>query len=346
MKSVVSPRDRRRLRDIEAGLSRLVLDAPDGTLAPPWLPASLGDLLGCKRFIVTRPAPGAHVESGWRLAERVSTDDAFFDAYEEAVGTCARPFNFDPLRPEDAQQNRVSVYDDVHTHGPEVTCIVEDAWPRLGLEGHDQIRALACDGPALLAWVGGYRATPFGARERALFHAVLPAIRRALALRRRLLDGGIAIAGLVAALEALGAASFVTDREGRVSYANSSARSLIDAASSETRARLRAAIAGGAETPNFVARLDSPGLPDLFLVVVRDRPEALEVRLRAAGRAWSATGRELGVLRYLVSGDANKEIALKLGCSEVSVERHVTALLRKAGCDGRSRLIAHFWTRL
>ncbi|HEV3192612.1 MAG TPA: LuxR C-terminal-related transcriptional regulator [Polyangiaceae bacterium] len=46
----------------------------------------------------------------------------------------------------------------------------------------------------------------------------------------------------------------------------------------------------------------------------------------------------------LPQGDANKEIAVKLGCSEVSVERHVTSLMRKARCDRRARLIVRFWT--
>jgi len=44
-----------------------------------------------------------------------------------------------------------------------------------------------------------------------------------------------------------------------------------------------------------------------------------------------------------VTGDANKEIALKLNRSEVSVERAVTSLLRKSKCAGRARLVATFW---
>jgi DNA-binding CsgD family transcriptional regulator len=76
------------------------------------------------------------------------------------------------------------------------------------------------------------------------------------------------------------------------------------------------------------------------------RPDAFDLRLQTAASAWKLTGREQDVLRWLVMGDANKEIAVKLACHEGTVERHVTSLLVKARCDGRSRLVAHFWTRL
>ena len=70
------------------------------------------------------------------------------------------------------------------------------------------------------------------------------------------------------------------------------------------------------------------------------------VRAQAAARVWGTTRRETDVLRALVSGDANKEIAQALQLHEGSVERHVTAILRKAGCDSRARLVATFWTQL
>lgn len=77
-----------------------------------------------------------------------------------------------------------------------------------------------------------------------------------------------------------------------------------------------------------------------------DASRGLHDGLRAAVAEWHITLRELAVLEWLVSGDSNKEIALKLGCSEVSIERRVTALLRKSRCDGRGRLIARFWSAL
>jgi DNA-binding NarL/FixJ family response regulator len=71
-----------------------------------------------------------------------------------------------------------------------------------------------------------------------------------------------------------------------------------------------------------------------------------EERIALAARLWRATPRELDVLRVLVWGDSNKEIALRFRCHVGSVERHVTSLLRKAQCDSRSRMIARFWTAM
>ena len=53
------------------------------------------------------------------------------------------------------------------------------------------------------------------------------------------------------------------------------------------------------------------------------------------------TARERDVLACLLSGDANKDIALRLGCSVRTVEFHVSSLLRKAGCANRLQLVTH-----
>jgi DNA-binding NarL/FixJ family response regulator len=50
------------------------------------------------------------------------------------------------------------------------------------------------------------------------------------------------------------------------------------------------------------------------------------------------------VLELLAHGSGNKDIAALLGCAEVTVEFHVTALLKKAGAVGRAGMIARFWS--
>jgi DNA-binding CsgD family transcriptional regulator len=72
----------------------------------------------------------------------------------------------------------------------------------------------------------------------------------------------------------------------------------------------------------------------------------LATRLEVARHRWSLTMRQLNVLSSLVEGDSNKEIAQRLECAENTVELHVTGLLRRAGVNSRSRLLAHFWSRL
>jgi DNA-binding CsgD family transcriptional regulator len=175
-----------------------------------------------------------------------------------------------------------------------------------------------------------------------LVGALVPSLLHTLALRRTHVAGGVAIAALARALEAIGAPAFVARRDGHIEHANVAGVSLADGAAIDACARLREAIAQHRQG-SFVAHLVSPEAPDRFLVVLRDRQDVLDRRLRAAAQDWGATHYEVDVLRWLVTGDSNKEIAVKLRRSEVSVERHITSLLRKAKCDGRARLVARFW---
>lgn len=75
-----------------------------------------------------------------------------------------------------------------------------------------------------------------------------------------------------------------------------------------------------------------------------DPRSAICERLSAAKRAWSLTERQTAVLALVAAGESNKSIASTLGCAEVTIESHVTALLRKSGSDGRTRLVTRFWT--
>jgi DNA-binding CsgD family transcriptional regulator len=63
-------------------------------------------------------------------------------------------------------------------------------------------------------------------------------------------------------------------------------------------------------------------------------------RVRAAQTSLGLTVRQAEVLAQLIRGRSNKEIAGELNCAESTVESHVTQLLRKAGVDSRSQLIA------
>jgi DNA-binding NarL/FixJ family response regulator len=52
------------------------------------------------------------------------------------------------------------------------------------------------------------------------------------------------------------------------------------------------------------------------------------------------TERERDILRFVAAGDANKEIARKLGISERTVKFHVTSILRKLGVENRAGAVA------
>jgi DNA-binding CsgD family transcriptional regulator len=250
-------------------------------------------------------------------------------------------FAYDPLRPQRAQRNRVITLAPLYAKSPRsVRDFVDTFFPRIGLGGLDQLRTVICDGPMLLAWFGCYREEPFTDRESSMLAGLLPSLHRTLSIQRQLVDGNLAQQGLVVALDALGAPAFITTARARVVHANGAGRELLARDFSGTLGRVRSRLTGGRrDVPRFAAR----GSPAHHLVVLRDPTGALDAQVAAAIARWRLTSRQAEVLRLVVHGDANKAIAVKLGCSPRTVEIHVTALLRKTGFSSRSELIAGFW---
>ena len=75
---------------------------------------------------------------------------------------------------------------------------------------------------------------------------------------------------------------------------------------------------------------------------VMERYHQLEVRMgrlqsAAAINDLSLTNRELEILRYIVEGMRNKEIANALYISEKTVKNHITNLLRKLDVEDRTQ---------
>lgn len=80
-----------------------------------------------------------------------------------------------------------------------------------------------------------------------------------------------------------------------------------------------------------------------YVVVVARGAASFASRLERFRTDCSLTGAEARVLARIVHGDANKDIAVTLGCAARTVEVHATAVMRKVGVDSRARLVAAFW---
>lgn len=63
---------------------------------------------------------------------------------------------------------------------------------------------------------------------------------------------------------------------------------------------------------------------------------------RAAKTPIHLTPRETEVVRFVMLGESNKQIARRLGISNYTVRDHVSNLLKKAGVSSRSRLALVF----
>jgi two-component system, NarL family, nitrate/nitrite response regulator NarL len=76
----------------------------------------------------------------------------------------------------------------------------------------------------------------------------------------------------------------------------------------------------------------------------RSRPDAPVVRSTpVAGLAGQLSDREVRILRYLMQGASNKEIAYQLGLAEATVKVHIKAILRKVQAANRTQ--AAMWAQ-
>jgi DNA-binding CsgD family transcriptional regulator len=247
---------------------------------------------------------------------------------------------YDPLRPAPRERNRVI---EVTRRFPRPT---REFFTRHGLGEHQQMRVLVCDDELLLSYVGGFRRRHFDAVDRDALRALVPALRRMFKIDRRLRDGELAVVGLAAALEKIAAPAFIACRRGGIDHANRAGRLFHDAGPCVAKTLLERVIArrggGGATDGAEIARLDGPGLPERYLVIIpapRGNAE-LERRLATAVTAWKLSRRQVEVIRCIAAGDANKTIADRLGCSPRTIEVHLTNIFRKACVDGRTALVA------
>jgi DNA-binding NarL/FixJ family response regulator len=87
-------------------------------------------------------------------------------------------------------------------------------------------------------------------------------------------------------------------------------------------------------------------MPEYWLAVQRATGVNSSERLGATAKRWGLTQRQTMVLSCLVEGQANKQIASQLACSESTIELHVSAILQKSECQSRSEVVAKFWGSL
>ena len=80
------------------------------------------------------------------------------------------------------------------------------------------------------------------------------------------------------------------------------------------------------QNPSFVAPIETAASPNHAPVAA------------VARRSIHLTPREAEIVRYVMLGESNKQIARRLGISNYTVRDHVSNLLKKSGVTSRSRL--------
>lgn len=335
-------RARQRLRALVDDLSA-VDPAPSRARTAARVAEALGDAFGTAscvyRVELTTSGYGLDLcaPHAWPIAIDLATefdahlkrDRGFFGAY-------------DPLRPSAVQRN--VAFADRELAPTAQTGSARALYERVAIADLKQMRILVCDDAMLLAWVGGFREESFSEGERLLLQSLAPALSARLRFDR-MLDAG-PLTAIDVALEAIDAPAFIVARGRSIAHANAAGRELVARRRTETLRRIDDALARPGGAHGDVARpmrIDSSASPHA-LVVLRAAHRREGGELEDAARRWGLTARERDVLAHLARGDANKDIATKLGCAVATVEIHVSAILRKARADSRAQVVARYWT--
>jgi DNA-binding CsgD family transcriptional regulator len=333
-----------QIAEIERRLA--VLDLDDGP-ALPWLVHSLSEVLGSPTAIAygcSDDGERVHcdfVHASWPVAERMLPLLDGVLAKHGATGP-----GYDPRRPEPRQRNRALFLEETiggtRAAGKEVlaNAPTREALTIAGIWGQDQLRALVCDGPSLLAWLGAFSPDDFDEAQRRTFDALLPAIQRRLSVERRLAIAEWALPALDAALEDAGTPSAIVRADGRLVHANTAARAARERDRRDFAAKLDDSLHGRSDAFRLVP-LACRGLPEHYLAIATpSREEAVSARCARAAATWSLTPRQRDVLEQMVLGLPNKTIAAVLAMSERTVEVHVGSILTKAQQESRAAVIA------
>lgn len=102
-------------------------------------------------------------------------------------------------------------------------------------------------------------------------------------------------------------------------------------------------IARGVTVPSNFERTPI-GTDGQVLIIRRGLADETARRLGEASCRFGLTPRQTDVLKGLVDGHSNAEIADRLGCTVRTVETHLTALLDRADASSRLEMVAAFWS--
>ena len=310
----------------------------------PALTTRLAPLLDADLSVMYRASRLPH---GWNLdlfAASARTPEPYREALARFLNAQCGDYTFfyNALRPGKEDRNRVVTIDPreappAYHSSP----IVRGVMAELDLADKCTNRVLICDGPDLLAWVGGFKTGPFNARQAAVLRDLTGPLRARLKLERQLALGERDRRALFAALDVLDAPAYLMTGH-HIEHANPAGRARLGHEASTTRDALERAPHDPTAT---CLEVTGAGLPPLRLILLPPSGRPGEEPLRDLGREWKLSARQREVMKLLMTGDSNKGIAAKLGCAEVTVEYHLTSIFRKSRTQNRAELFARFWNR-
>ena len=315
----------------------------------------LGSVVGCLAVgleagvIAHRPEL---TTEGWASEQMVVSRDPRMDRVAALTRTFLptaplRYAHFDALTVQPDQQNRVLGDAEIRAAcRREQPVVIREVYQPAGVANLSHMRVVLSDGPFLLSWLGLWREEAFTPAEERVLARATPALVARLSIERLLWAGSPgSFDALGHALELVGRPAFVVNPAGQLVFANETGRALLDRDLSIVEDATAAALRGS-RSPRIhsVTPIGAAGAQRHVIVLVTEDPRAADGRLHHMIREHKLSATEARVLAQLVRGDANKDIATKLGSASRTIEVHVTSILKKCRVETRGRLIARFWS--
>jgi DNA-binding CsgD family transcriptional regulator len=211
------------------------------------------------------------------------------------------------------------------------------------LAEHWLVRVLICDGANVVAWLGGFSSCAITPMQADGLTAVATPLQTRLRIERVLGSAPRIHAALEATLQQIGAPALLVDVRGRIHEMNRAGRDLIASKREEVMSSIAAVLAKQVPTlPVTLTPVSATGFPEQYLAVIRPRTAEARMSLcvTLAANRWKLTPRQIDVLRLVVRGDSNAQIANELGTSPRAIELHITAIFESANVVNRSQLVA------
>jgi len=247
---------------------------------------------------------------------------------------------YDPFVVQRSQQNRA--LDNSHLFALERTALASHHRVYAAVAPHqtEQLRMLICQGPRLLLWIGALRDEPFGDAERELLQSLAEPLRERLTAQRQLDSVQLHEPMVDALLEALNQPALIVTGEGSLEFTNRRARELLEREDGALLfASLRKQVIDKQPHPAFTVT-PMRGCPGHLLAIYARADEQLTHVVARARTRWQLSSRTTAFLEQLARGMSNKEIASRLSCAEVTVEKQLTQLFRSSGVRSRTELMA------
>lgn len=336
-----TPRAKSKLNDLIDQIGQVRLDGRSGLGVLPELRAELGfELVIYFRFVQRG--------RGWSIegfeADGLSSPSIVRRPLGEFFATTEQMPWLDLANPTPAHRNRAIVLtSEVGLDTLRSSAIFKQVIEPTELGLPNIVRVLLCEGDTLRGWLGGFSRAPITPAQCAMLEALVEPLLVRMRIERSLTGAPRIHAGIEQTMQFVRAPAVLVDARGRVHATNKAAGEWTASTREEVLAEVASVLSTRLPSQKVVVHPAdiSEGI-ERFLAILAPRSddERREQAAALAGLRWQLTAREVHILKRIVDGAANAQIATELRINEQDAEQTISAIFNRARVTNRSSLVA------